>query len=34
MKEWLAVPTEAGRRWLALVEEAREFVGPAKRRRR
>jgi hypothetical protein len=34
MKEWVAVPTEAGRRWSALVEEAREFVGPAKRRRR
>jgi TfoX/Sxy family transcriptional regulator of competence genes len=28
MKEWLSVPTEAGRRWKALVEEAREFVTP------
>ena len=34
MKEWVAVPTEAGRRWPALVEESREFVGPARRRRR
>lgn len=33
MKEWLAVSTEAGRRWPALVEEAREFVRPAKDRR-
>jgi hypothetical protein len=33
MREWVAVPTEAGRRWPALVEEAREFVRPAKRRR-
>jgi hypothetical protein len=33
MKEWVAVSTKAGRRWPALVEEAREFVRPAKRRR-
>lgn len=33
MKEWLAVPTRASRRWPALVEEAREFVRPAKRPR-
>lgn len=33
MKEWLAVPTTAWRRWPGLVEEAREFVGPAKDRR-
>jgi TfoX/Sxy family transcriptional regulator of competence genes len=34
MKEWISVPTEAGRRWDALVEEAREFVRPTSRRRR
>jgi hypothetical protein len=34
LKEWVAVPTEAGRRWHASVEEAREFVGPEKNRRR
>jgi hypothetical protein len=34
MKEWVAVSTKAGRRWQALVEEAREFVGPEKRRRK
>jgi hypothetical protein len=33
MKEWVAVPIKAGRRWPALVEEAREFVRPAERRR-
>lgn len=32
MKEWVAVPIKAGRRWPALVEEAREFVRPSKRR--
>lgn len=31
MKEWISVPTQAGRRWPALAEEAREFVGPAER---
>jgi hypothetical protein len=34
MKEWVAVPTRSGRRWPALVEEAREFVSPTKRGRR
>jgi TfoX/Sxy family transcriptional regulator of competence genes len=34
MKEWISVPTKAGRRWPALVEEAREFVRPARRRSR
>jgi hypothetical protein len=34
MKEWLAVPTKAGRRWPALVEEAREFVRPGRNPRR
>ena len=29
MKEWLSVPTRAGRRWKALVEEAKGFVGPS-----
>ena len=33
MKEWISVPTKAGRRWSALVQEAREFVRPAQRRR-
>jgi hypothetical protein len=32
MKEWLAVPPAQGRRWPALVEEARAFVGPPSRR--
>jgi len=27
MKEWASVPTSASRRWKALVEEARTFVG-------
>jgi TfoX/Sxy family transcriptional regulator of competence genes len=27
MKEWIAVPTNASRRWQRLVNEAREFVG-------
>jgi hypothetical protein len=31
MKEWVSVPTKAGRQWPALVEEAREFVRPAQR---
>jgi TfoX/Sxy family transcriptional regulator of competence genes len=29
MKEWLSVPTDAGRRWKALVEDAKEFVRPS-----
>jgi hypothetical protein len=33
MMEWVSVPTEAWRRWPALVEEAREFVDPTSRRR-
>ena len=33
MKEWISVPVKAGRRWPALVEEAREFARPARRRR-
>ncbi len=33
MKEWISVPTKAGRRWPALVQEAREFVRPAQPRR-
>lgn len=28
MKEWASVPPRAARRWPALVEEARAFVGP------
>ena len=32
MKEWLSVPTAASRRWSALVEEAKVFVGPTRRR--
>ena len=28
MKEWLSIPADAGRRWKALVEEAKEFVHP------
>ena len=31
MKEWISVPIESGRRWPALVQEAREFVRPAQR---
>lgn len=31
MKEWLSVPARASRRWRALVDEAREFVGSAGR---
>jgi hypothetical protein len=27
MREWVAVPASASRRWRALVEEAREFVS-------
>jgi len=27
MKEWISVPTKAGRRWPSLVEEALEFVA-------
>jgi len=27
MKEWASVPSSASRRWKALVEEARTFVG-------
>jgi hypothetical protein len=27
MKEWLSVPTAAGRRWKGLVEEALAFVS-------
>jgi len=29
MKEWASVPPSASRRWRALVEEARTFVGSA-----
>ncbi|MHB8375903.1 MAG: MmcQ/YjbR family DNA-binding protein [Dehalococcoidia bacterium] len=29
MKEWVAISPTAARRWRALVEEARAFVGPA-----
>jgi TfoX/Sxy family transcriptional regulator of competence genes len=29
MKEWVTVPASASRRWRALVEEARAFVGSA-----
>jgi hypothetical protein len=32
MKEWVAVPSKAGQRWPSLVDEAREFVGPAQPR--
>lgn len=32
MKEWLSVPTGGGRRWPALVDEAREFVRPTRDR--
>ena len=32
MKEWLSVPTGASRRWRGLVEEAKAFVGPTRRR--
>ena len=28
MKEWATVPPSAGRRWRALVDEARGFVAP------
>ena len=30
MKEWASVPASASRRWKALVEEARAFVGGSK----
>lgn len=33
MKEWVVVSTRAGRRWPALVDEAREFARPSKRAR-
>lgn len=29
MKEWLAVPPSASRRWRMLVGDARAFVGPS-----
>jgi hypothetical protein len=32
MKEWLSVPARAGRRWPAIVDEAREFVRPTRDR--
>jgi hypothetical protein len=32
MKEWISVPAKAGRRWPALVEEARVFVAKGDRK--
>jgi hypothetical protein len=34
MKEWLSVPARQGRRWEALVDEARTFVEGSARRSR
>jgi hypothetical protein len=34
MKEWVSVPTQHGRRWGPLANEALEFVGSSARRKR